>query len=216
MHSQNVAHHDLKPANILIDSNGRLKLTDFGLSQIVSSNPKNLQSGTKAFLPPEVWKHETNINQFLVDIYSLGVTFYMMWQGKIPWKAHTSIELASEISEGKFDFFFHDDPAFEELITELIVVDPLSRPSIQKILSNPIFIFDKKPLPPLKLKAGQPSQIPFSCSLQDQINHNPTHDISHLTSCRSFLRSNSPVTIIKPIFRSPSHRCLNGNVWNSP
>ena len=54
----NVIHRDIKPENLLIDENGILKISDFGISHIMESENDELynNAGTKFFLPPEVWE----------------------------------------------------------------------------------------------------------------------------------------------------------------
>lgn len=64
--SRNIVHHDIKPDNILIDKLDGAKITDFGISEILSENQSdeifNSEWGTKQYLPPECWK-----SRFLYD-----------------------------------------------------------------------------------------------------------------------------------------------------
>jgi serine/threonine protein kinase len=82
-----IIHRDLKPSNLLIDANGELKLTDFGIVKMPerqSMAPPSLRPGTTEYMPPE---HLRGIDlDVRSDIYSLGVTFYEVLTGKLPVK----------------------------------------------------------------------------------------------------------------------------------
>jgi serine/threonine protein kinase len=82
-----IIHRDIKPSNLLVDANGDLKITDFGIVKMPerqSMAPPNFRPGTAEYLPPE---HLRGIDlDARSDIYSLGVTFYEVLTGKLPVK----------------------------------------------------------------------------------------------------------------------------------
>jgi tousled-like kinase len=85
-----IIHYDLKPANILFDEFGDVKITDFGLSKIIDDDVVGTSieltsqgSGTYWYLPPECSEPHAVISP-KVDIWSLGVIFYQMLFGKRP------------------------------------------------------------------------------------------------------------------------------------
>ncbi|MES1921604.1 hypothetical protein MHBO_003134 [Bonamia ostreae] len=81
LHKKRFAHLDIKPGNILIDSNFRIGLTDFGLSEIVE-DVKELQiKGSPMFMAPEILKGRISLE---ADLWSLGVTMYMCITGSRP------------------------------------------------------------------------------------------------------------------------------------
>ncbi len=93
LHSRGLAHMDVKPENILLTTDGRVMLSDFGVSQ---SFGKPLSRGTPAYVAPEVVKGEPV--SAATDIYSLGVVAYEMLAGQPPftgdapltlWRHHT-------------------------------------------------------------------------------------------------------------------------------
>ena len=93
-HSQGVIHRDLKPANALIDSQGNLFLTDFGIAKILeSASPRLTQTdaimGTPAYISPEQAQAQT-VDQ-RSDIYSLGIILYEMVTGRVPFVADTPL-----------------------------------------------------------------------------------------------------------------------------
>ncbi len=93
-HGHGIIHRDLKPANALIDGDGNLFLTDFGIAKLLeSASPRLTQTdailGTPAYISPEQAKAET-VNQ-RSDIYSLGIILYEMVTGSVPFVADTPL-----------------------------------------------------------------------------------------------------------------------------
>ncbi|HAF62200.1 MAG TPA: hypothetical protein DCK95_07735, partial [Anaerolineaceae bacterium] len=85
-HSQKIIHCDVKPANILINQNSRVLLTDFGISKQVS---QRTTGGTPPYMAPEQFSGERLTPQ--TDIYGLGVTTYeMLSGGQVPYRGDTS------------------------------------------------------------------------------------------------------------------------------
>ena len=84
-HQAGVIHRDIKPANILISDNGDLKITDFGIAKIMSGEDRttaNIKLGTLCYMSPE--QLTTADVDERSDIYSLGMTFYEMLAGQLP------------------------------------------------------------------------------------------------------------------------------------
>src|SRR5256885_620915 len=101
IHSSQVFHRDLKPDNIYILSNGRVKLSDFSLAKLRSLNdsnpitidfgdPKELVIGTLTYMPPEQCMGEGNVDA-RTDLYQFGVIMYETLTGKRPFNADTPI-----------------------------------------------------------------------------------------------------------------------------
>jgi len=93
-HSHGVVHRDLKPANALIDSQGNLFLTDFGIAKLLeNASPRLTQTdaimGTPAYISPEQAQAQT-VDQ-RSDIYSLGIILYEMVTGRVPYVADTPL-----------------------------------------------------------------------------------------------------------------------------
>jgi polo-like kinase 1 len=91
LHQNNIAHLDIKLSNILFDSDGRLKLADFGLSRCLHSDQRRHFVGSKVFMASEIYAHDENYDRLKSDIYSLGVTFYMMPHRKSLWNPYVSL-----------------------------------------------------------------------------------------------------------------------------
>jgi serine/threonine protein kinase len=93
-HSFGIIHRDLKPSNALIDSQGNLFLTDFGIAKLLeSASPRLTQTdaimGTPAYISPEQ-AQAAKVNQ-RSDIYSLGIILYEMVTGRVPFVAETPL-----------------------------------------------------------------------------------------------------------------------------
>jgi len=93
-HGRGIVHRDLKPANALIDSQGNLFLTDFGIAKILeSASPRLTQTdaimGTPAYISPE--QAQSRPVDQRSDIYSLGIILYEMVTGSVPFVADTPL-----------------------------------------------------------------------------------------------------------------------------
>jgi len=93
-HSFGIVHRDLKPSNAMIDSQGNLFLTDFGIAKLLeSASPRLTQTdaimGTPAYISPE--QAQANTVDQRSDIYSLGIILYEMVTGRVPYVAETPL-----------------------------------------------------------------------------------------------------------------------------
>ncbi len=90
-HSQRVVHRDVKPSNVMFDSQGFAFLTDFGLAKLLhdghSLTGSNGILGTPAYMAPEQWRSEAVCPA--TDQYSLGVMAYYLVTGRLPFDAPT-------------------------------------------------------------------------------------------------------------------------------
>ncbi len=94
-HSCNVIHRDIKPQNVLIDKNGIVRLSDFGIAKIFSSTDITLTGsavGTPEYMSPE--QAQGKKPDFQTDIYSLGVLLYEMLTRKPPFLGNNPMAVA--------------------------------------------------------------------------------------------------------------------------
>jgi serine/threonine-protein kinase len=102
-HQQNIVHRDIKPGNVMYDANNRqVKITDFGIARITDSVKTRTGSfmGSPSYMAPEQMTGARVDGR--ADIYSLGVSFYQLLTGSLPYKADSLANLAYRITNEKF------------------------------------------------------------------------------------------------------------------
>src|ERR1019366_2463360 len=94
-HSEGVAHRDLKPQNVMLDKDEHVFVTDFGLAKSLGAVDGMTQSGemlgTPRYMAPE--QVEAKRVDARTDIYALGLIFYEMLTGDVPFSADTTLQL---------------------------------------------------------------------------------------------------------------------------
>lgn len=127
LHTLDVVYRDLKPENVLLDPEGHLCLTDFGLSKELS--PENQEAftfcGTPEYLAPEVIRG--NGHTKAVDWWSVGILLYELVVGIPPFYSRNVNEMYDKIQHGvlKFPPFLSED--CRSVIVQLLVRDPAER-----------------------------------------------------------------------------------------
>ena len=94
-HKRGIIHRDIKPQNVIVKSDGSLKILDFGIATAKGSaqlTQANNVMGSVHYLAPELAKGEPASPQS--DIYALGIVFYEMLTGDVPFKADQAVQIA--------------------------------------------------------------------------------------------------------------------------
>ncbi|CAL9202375.1 unnamed protein product [Musa hybrid cultivar] len=141
-HSRGVYHRDLKPENLLLDDNGNLKISDFGLSALAESKRQDgllhTTCGTPAYVAPEVLNRK-GYDGAKADIWSCGVILFVLMAGYLPFHDPNLIEMYRKIGKAEFrcpNWFPLD---VRKLLSRILDPNPTSRISIAKIMGNPWF-----------------------------------------------------------------------------
>ncbi len=94
-HDSYIIHRDLKPQNIMIQDDGQIKITDFGIAMALNSTQltqTNSVMGSVHYLPPE--QAAGKGSTIKSDIYSMGIIFYELLTGSLPFKGESAVEIA--------------------------------------------------------------------------------------------------------------------------
>ncbi len=94
-HDKGIVHRDIKPQNIMLLSNGNIKVTDFGIARFSYSDTKTMTDsaiGSVHYISPEQARGDTTDDR--ADIYSVGVVLYEMLTGQLPFQSDNSVSVA--------------------------------------------------------------------------------------------------------------------------
>ena len=94
-HDSYIIHRDIKPQNVMILEDGRVKITDFGIAMALNNNEltqTNSVMGSVHYLPPE--QANGSGSTIKSDIYSLGILMFELLTGKLPFKGENAVEIA--------------------------------------------------------------------------------------------------------------------------
>ncbi|OIW21217.1 hypothetical protein TanjilG_31085 [Lupinus angustifolius] len=152
-HSRGVYHRDLKPENLLLDEEGNLKVTDFGLSTFSEHMRQDgllhTTCGTPAYVAPEVIR-KNGYDGAKADIWSCGVILYVLLSGFLPFQDENLMAMYKKIYRGDFKCPPWFSSEARRLVTKLLDPNPNTRITISKIMDSTWF---KKSTP--KNRAGE-------------------------------------------------------------
>lgn len=136
LHSRNIMHLDIKAENILIDTRNNIKIIDFGLSSFFEWGRKYTEfAGTIYYLSPEMI---LKYYDYRTDIWSLGILYFEMIEGDVPFKGDDDMEIISSIREGHIFFTNNFCDETRKQIIQMLTKYPEDRPSLERIISFPL------------------------------------------------------------------------------
>lgn len=151
-HSRGVYHRDLKIENLLLDTAGNLKVSDFGLSAISEQADGLLHTtcGTPNYVAPEVLE-DKGYDGALADLWSCGVILFVMLAGFLPFEDDNVASLYKKISAAQFNCPSWFSDGAKKLIARILDPNPSTRITIAQLLKDQWFkkgykppVFDEK------------------------------------------------------------------------
>ncbi|CDQ76743.1 unnamed protein product [Oncorhynchus mykiss] len=137
LHSQGIVHKDIKPGNLLLTTDGTLKISDLGVAEALHPFAKDdtcrTSQGSPAFQPPEIANGLDTFSGFKVDIWSAGVTLYNITTSLYPFEGDNIYKLFENIGKGDYSVPEECGPSLSDLLQGMLEYDPVKRFSIQHI-----------------------------------------------------------------------------------
>ncbi|ERE72351.1 serine/threonine-protein kinase STK11 [Cricetulus griseus] len=137
LHSQGIVHKDIKPGNLLLTTNGTLKISDLGVAEALHpfavDDTCRTSQGSPAFQPPEIANGLDTFSGFKVDIWSAGVTLYNITTGLYPFEGDNIYKLFENIGRGDFTIPCDCGPPLSDLLRGMLEYEPAKRFSIRQI-----------------------------------------------------------------------------------
>ena len=177
LHKEGIVHGDIKPENMLLAGDGNVKISDFGESQILGTEPERSKLsrtlGTPAFLAPEICAGE-EYDGFAADIWALGVSLYSFVYGDMPFKGDSLIDLYDDIVEKDVPFP-EDVPlsiGLQDLMMRLLSKNPEKRITIEQVAEHP-WVQDQELD---QLQSALEDELSMQNDNQDDIQNNDGRD----------------------------------------
>ena len=143
-HKRGIIHRDIKPQNVIVKSDGSLKILDFGIATAKGSaqlTQANNVMGSVHYLAPELAKGEPASPQS--DIYALGIVFYEMLTGDVPFKADQAVQIALQHMREPMPSVRKANPNVPQSVENIIIRATAKNPKLRyQSLKDPI---DKTP-----------------------------------------------------------------------
>jgi len=134
-HTKNVIHRDIKPENLLLDINGKIKVSDFGWSVHAPSGRRETLCGTLDYLPPEMVDGKQH--NHTADNWALGVLAFEFLTGRPPFEAKNQKETYKKITNLDFTFPNYVSKEARDFITKLLQKDPKKRLDLPLVPAHP-------------------------------------------------------------------------------
>ena len=120
-HNSYIIHRDLKPQNIMIKDDGQIKITDFGIAMALNATQltqTNSVMGSVHYLPPE--QASGKGCTIKSDIYSMGIIFYELLSGSLPFRGDNAVEIALKHMKEPLPNLRDENPSIPQSIVNII------------------------------------------------------------------------------------------------
>ena len=136
IHKQGYTHRDIKPENLMLDQEGKVKIGDFGLSNVLKPGEfLKTQCGSPNYAAPEVISGLKYCGTE-VDVWSLGVVLYALLARELPFDDPSISALFTRIKAGNYKIQHQFSDCLKDLIARMLTVDPIARITIEQIKAH--------------------------------------------------------------------------------
>ncbi len=161
-HESYIVHRDIKPQNVIIMDDGRVKVMDFGIASRLNGNEltqTNSVMGTVYYLPPE--QANGTASTFKSDIYSLGILMYELVTGSVPFKGDSPVEVALKHMKNPLPSITEPYPEIPQSIENIILKASAKNPknryeSVMEMHDDLLTALDKSRFNEPKVKYAYP------------------------------------------------------------
>ncbi|CAK62140.1 unnamed protein product (macronuclear) [Paramecium tetraurelia] len=143
-----IIHRDLKPANILVANNNIFKIADFGFAKRFDKLDEDLMTslvGTPLYMSPQVLLRKQYTSK--CDVWSIGLIFYEMIEGKTPWNVRDILDLVNKQRNQKIAFSKKISKPAQQFITGCLAYEENNRFGWEQVFTHPLFenAFERQP-----------------------------------------------------------------------
>ena len=187
-HESYIIHRDIKPQNIMIEDNGLIKITDFGIAMALNATQltqTNSVMGSVHYLPPE--QASGKGATIKSDIYSLGILMYELLTGNVPFKGDNAVEIALKHMKDKIPSIRKQNPAIPQSVENIL---------LKAAAKNPRNRYDS---------AKDMHEDFIHCLEEEHANDKkivfeyPENDLDEITSNEKTKKTKENKTIVKPV-----------------
>jgi len=144
-HTNHIFHRDIKPQNIIITKDGRVKVADFGIARIATGATipaADMASGSVHYIPPEQAK--SGYSNERSDIYSLGITMFEMITGSVPFTADSAVSVALKQIHDDLPDLKSLNPEVDQNLEQIIIKATQKNPELRYHSSEALLVDLKK------------------------------------------------------------------------
>lgn len=144
-HDNNIIHRDIKPQNIIISKEGKVKVTDFGIAKAATSNTITSNAmGSVHYISPE--QARGGYSDEKSDIYSLGVTLYEMLAGTVPFEGDSTVTVALAHIQEDAKVLDEVDPEIPHSLAKIVMKCMQKKPDMRYMTASALIVDLKRAL----------------------------------------------------------------------